>query len=131
MKEHGLMVVSTVSADGKPQAAVVEFGETDDFTLIIDTLKSSRKYKNLQTNRNVAVVVGWDNDITVQIDAIAHELSGAELQEAKQPYFAKNPRAKEWESNPDIAYFAFKPTWIRYSDVSKKPWLIEEFTLGQ
>jgi pyridoxine/pyridoxamine 5'-phosphate oxidase len=128
VKKHTLAVVATVSTDGKPQAAVVEFGELDDLTIIIDTLKTSRKYKNLQANNNVAIVIGWDEDKTVQIDAISTELKGDELEKAKHAYLAKNPRAKKWANNPDIAYFAFKPTWLRYSDVSQHPWVIEEFS---
>lgn len=126
IKFHRLAVVSTVDSD-RPQAAVVEFGELDDLTIIIDTLKTSRKYKNLQTNQNVAVVIGWDNDVTVQIDGAAKELSGEELEHAKQAYIAKNPRAKKWADKPQVAYFAIKPTWMRYSDVGQHPWQIEEF----
>ena len=128
IKSHRLAVVSTASKDGKPEAAIVEFGELDDLTIIIDTLTTSRKYKNLQTNKNVAIVIGWDNDITVQIDATANELSGDDLSVAKEAYFAKNSRAKKWETRPDIAYFAFKPKWIRYSNVGTEPWEIEELT---
>jgi len=126
IKQHNLALVATVDNDGTPQAAVVEFGELDDLTIIIDTLKTSRKYKNLQDNKHVAIVIGWDNDVTVQINAVAEELNGEKLKVAKLAYFAKNDRARKWESRPEIAYFAFKPTWLRYSDVSKSPWLIEE-----
>jgi general stress protein 26 len=127
IKRHKLAVVSTSSKDGKPQSAVVEFGELDDLSIIIDTLTTSRKFKNLQANLKAAIVIGWDNDITVQIDADAVLLEGKELEIAKSAYFAKNARAKKWENRPDIVYFAFKPTWIRYSDVGHDPWLIKEF----
>ena len=128
IKTNKLAVVSTVDKEGIPQSAVVEFGELEDLTIIIDTLKSSRKYKNLETNKNVSIVIGWDDDITVQINAIAYELSSDELNKAKKAYFKKNKRAKKWGKMPEIAYFVFKPNWIRYSDVSKKPWLIEELS---
>ena len=128
IKNNNLAVVSTVNNKGNPQSAVVEFGELEDLTIVIDTLKTSRKYKNLTFNNNVSIVIGWDNDITVQIDATAHELKGDELENAKNAYFSKNKRAKKWENMPEITYFAFKPIWLRYLDVSKKPWLIEEFS---
>ncbi len=127
IKQHNLAVISTASKDGKPQAAVVEFCELSDLTIIIDTFTTSRKYKNLKVNPRAAVVIGWDKNITVQIETLAKELEGKELELAKQAYFAKNPRAKKWGNKPDIAYFAFKPTWIRYSDVGQNPWLIKEF----
>ena len=128
VKSHSLAVVSTIDGD-KPQAAVVEYGELDDLTIIIDTLMTSRKYTNLQTNQNVAVVIGWDDNKTLQIDGVAKELSGEELDRAKRAYIIKNPRAKKWADKPEIAYFAIKPYWLRYSDVGQHPWLIEEFDL--
>lgn len=126
IKQHKLAVVATTDGQGKPQAAVVEFGELDDLTIVIDTLKTSRKYRNLQQKQDVAVVIGWDEDKTMQINAVAEELSGEELERAKAAYFAKNDRARKWERRPDIAYFALKPIWIRYSDVGQDPWHIYE-----
>ena len=128
IKKHDLMLLATVNGD-KPQAAVVEFGELDDMTLIIDTISTSRKYKNLQRNPNIAAVIGWDDSVTVQIDGTAHELSGDKLAQAKQAYFAKNPRAKKWENRPNMVYIAIKPTWLRYSDLRQNPWLVQEFLL--
>jgi pyridoxine/pyridoxamine 5'-phosphate oxidase len=129
IEQHDLTVVSTVSDDAVPESAVVEFGVYGNLNVVIDTLTTSRKYKNLQTNTEVALVIGWDKDITVQVNASAHLLDGDELTDAKQSYFAKNPRAKKWDGRDDIVYFGFKPKWIRYSDVSQSPWQIEEFNL--
>ncbi len=129
VKKQGLMQLATVNSEGKPEASVVEFGELADFTIVIDLLMDSRKYKNLQSNPNVAVVIGWDDSITVQLEGEAHELSGVELEAAKQAYFAKTPWSKKWESNPSIVYFAIKPHWVRYSDLNKTPWQIQEFNL--
>ena len=130
IKKHDLMLLSTMSEAGKPQAAVVEFGELDDLSLIFDTLQTSRKYRNLQHSKGVAVVIGWDDNITVQIEGTAHELSGDELEQAKQTYFIKNPRAKKWANKENIAYFIIKPTWARYSDLNRDPWDIREMELS-
>lgn len=129
IKSQNLAVVATVDPTSRPQASVVEFGELNDLTIIIDLLKSSRKYKNLQTNKSVAIVIGWDDDITVQIDGMAKQLSGLELEKAQKAYFTKNPKAKKWATHPEIVFFAIKPSWVRYSDVGKKPWLVEEFKI--
>lgn len=131
IKKHDLAVIATVGDSGKPQAAVVEFAELDDLTIIIDTLKASRKYENLQAHPYVAIVIGWDDDKTVQIDAVACRLDGEELDRAKEAYFTKNPRAKKWGDKSGIAYFVFKPSWLRYSDVGQHPWIIKEFSLGE
>ena len=61
-KQDKLAVSSTIEAEGKPQSAVVEFGELDDLTIIIDTLKDSRKYQNLQDCPHVALVIGQPKD---------------------------------------------------------------------
>lgn len=129
VKDHNLTVISSVDEQGNPQAAVVEYGELPDMTIIIDTIKTSRKYKNFQKKSDVALVIGWDQNITVQIEGKAQELSGKKLEQAKQAYFEKNPRAKKWGDKPDIAYFAIKPHWIRYSDLNQHPWQIDEFKL--
>ncbi len=129
IRSNKLAVVSTIDSDGKPQSAVVEFGVADNQTLIIDTFRSSRKYQNLQHTPHVAIVIGWDKNITIQISAVAHEIVGDALTAAKQTYFAQNPRAKKWENRPDLAYFCFKPTWIRYADLNPDPWVIQEFDL--
>ncbi len=129
IKKHNLAVLATTDKKGKPQAAVVEFAELDNFTIIIDTFDHSRKYMNLNDNDKAAIFIGWDNNKTVQIDGQAKELSGAELKKAQDVYFAKNPRARKWGTKPGIVYFAIEPSWMRYSDLNEHPWLVEEFNL--
>lgn len=126
IKKHKIAVISTVGPDNTPEAAVIEFGETDKLELIFDTLSPYRKYKNLQNNKHVAFVIGWDENITVQYEGIAEELKDKDTQMYKQAYFAKNPEAKRWESREGIVYFKVTPTWIRYSDLRKHPWEVIE-----
>ena len=126
IEKNKLATLSTVTADGKPEAAAIEFGGKNNFELIFDTIDTYRKYKNLQSNKNVAFVIGWDDDVTVQYEGIAQELSGDELEEYKKKYFEKNPKAKKWENVKGIRYFKVIPKWIRYSDLKKNPWEIHE-----
>lgn len=128
IKKQKLAVISTVG-ENKPESAVLEFGETDDLEIIIDTFTSSRKYKNLQTNKNVSFVIGWDEDITVQYEGIAEEVKGDEAKRYKQAYWSKNPKAQRWDSREGITYFKITPIWIRYSDLNKDPWDIFEIKL--
>lgn len=128
VKKEKLAVLSTVTKNNLPEAAVIEFGEKDNLELIFDTLETNRKYKNLGSNKNVAFVIGWDEDITVQYEGEARELFGEELQEYKEEYFKKNPHAKKWENVPGIKYFKVTPKWVRYSNVSKHPWEIHEIS---
>ncbi len=60
IRKQKLAVISTVGNKGIPESAVLEFGETEKLELVFDTFTTSRKYKNLQTNKNVSFVIGWD-----------------------------------------------------------------------
>ena len=130
IKQQKLCVVSTIDSSGKPQSAVVEFGELDNLTIIISTDTNSRKFTNLRLSPHVAVVIGWDDNITVQMSAVAKLLVGSKLEQAQAAFFAKDPKAQRWQNRPNIVYFAFEPTWVRYSDLTSRPWKIEEFDVG-
>jgi len=124
IKQQKLAVVSTINKNGKPQAAVVGFGQTDKFELIFGTDNTSRKYSNLQNNPNVAVVIGWDNNITVQLEGVAKELRPEGLDLIRDNYWSKVPSAKKYDTNRSQRYFIIKPTWIRYCDLNQKFWEI-------
>lgn len=121
-----LMSISSISSQGQPQAAVVGFGETDDFRLVFGTSNTSRKYQNLQRNKAVAVVIGWDDTRTVQYEGVARELAKDEAEQYAELYFAKNPHARKYKDLPDQRYFMLTPTWIRYTNLASKPWDIIE-----
>lgn len=127
---HGqkIAVLATVNKSGQPEAAVIQFGETENLEIIFDTLTEShyRKYKNLQKNQAVALVIGWDEDITVQYEGQAREIKGEEAEKYKRVFFQKNPGAEKWDQNPEIRYFVVTPKWIRYADYDGKPHKIIE-----
>lgn len=126
IKEHKIGVIATVSSRNRPEAAVIEFGETDDFELIFDAFENSRKIQNVKQNNRVAFVIGWDEDITVQYEGEAFELTGDELEKYKKTYLAKNPAVAKWEDVEEIKFFKVIPKWIRYSDLNKDPWEVFE-----
>jgi len=128
IKAHSLGVVATAHETGQPEAAVVEYGEIDQFNIILDIFDNSRKFQNIQKNSRVAFVIGWDDNITVQYSGVAELLVGEELARAKEAYFIKNPRAKKWDGREGIVYIKITPTWIRYSDLRKYPWDVFEVT---
>jgi len=128
LRKHRLAVISTVRA-GAPQAAVVGIAVTDALEIIFDTLTTSRKYANICADPRVALVVGWDDEQTVQYEGIADLPTGHELDACKAAYFAAWPDGPARETWPDIAYVRVRPRWLRYSDFSKSPPQIEELTL--
>lgn len=128
LKQHTLAVMATTAANGHPQAAVVEFSETDDLEIIFDTFSSYRKYKNLQRDARVAFAIGWDDDETVQYQGVAHQLSGGELKKYQSIHLTKLPKAKKFVGMEQTRYFKVTPTWIRYSNLRVNPWEVFEVT---
>ncbi|HTE22030.1 MAG TPA: pyridoxamine 5'-phosphate oxidase family protein [Candidatus Limnocylindria bacterium] len=126
ISQQSLATVSTVTPDGKPEAAVIGFGQTKDLEIIFGTDNSTRKYQNLQTNPSVALVIGWSKGQTVQLEGEATELASGDLQLVKDNYWAKSPDAQKFHANPGQRYFIVRPTWARYTDLSQDPWKIIE-----
>lgn len=118
------MVIATIG-DDFPESAVVEFGN-ENFTLVFDTNKASRKYRNLTRNPKCSVVIGWDENKTLQYDGIVSEIKDDELLHYKSVYFEKNPEAQKWEKDKNIAYFKIEPAWVRFTDLNHDPWAITE-----
>lgn len=125
LRKHRLGVLSTVSPSGEPEAAVVGIAVTDRLELIFDTLESTRKVPNLRRLPRVAFVVGWDAEITVQLEGVADEPKGPELDRIKQVYFAAYPDGPARQSWPGITYFRVRPIWARYSDFNPGGKIIE------
>ena len=109
-------VVSSVAESGAPQAAVVGVAVTEKMELVFDTLGSTRKAMNLRRDGRVAVVMGWDEGQTVQIEGVADEPTAAELERLRRTYFAKFPDGPTRLAWPGLTYFRVRPTWVRYSD---------------
>jgi len=120
--KHRFAVLSTVSADGNPEAALVGFAVAPDLRLIIDTVRTSRKFANLRTNSTVALVIGWENEQTLQYEGRVIFQAGREFNKMMDLYLKAFPDAKKREQYwKDIAHFIVVPDWIRYSDFNDPP----------
>ncbi|HLC71524.1 MAG TPA: pyridoxamine 5'-phosphate oxidase family protein [Candidatus Nanoarchaeia archaeon] len=113
---HDLCVLSTVNPKNTPEAAVIKFAITNNFEIIFNTYNTYRKYKNMHSNQNVAVVIGGEKGITVQYEGKAQELSGKELEQYIALFHQKHTKSK-WHTHPETRFFKIKPIWLRYSDV--------------
>jgi len=116
LQKHRLGVLATVSPNGDPEAAVVGIAVTNRLEVVFDTLETTRKCQNLRTHAKIAFVIGWDDETTVQLEGLADEPAGAELDRLKTIYFAVYPDGVSRQSWPGITYFRVRPTWARYSD---------------
>ena len=127
LRRHRLAVEASVAPGSAPQAAVVGFAVSDRFEFVFDTLDTTRKVANLRGNPRLALVVGWDEERTAQIEGLADEPRGDDLARLKRIYFQQYPDGPAREAWPGITYVRVKATWIRYSDYNPSPPEIVEF----
>ena len=121
-------VVSTVSATGQPQAAIVGVAVGDALELVFDTLATTRKYANLAREPRVAVVMG-EGELTIQIEGRAEVPTGAQLARVQAIYFATWPDGRDRAAWAHITWVRIQPTWIRVSDFAATPPSIREHAL--
>jgi pyridoxine/pyridoxamine 5'-phosphate oxidase len=125
LRRHRYAVQATNSTNGAPQAAVIGVATTDALELVFDTSVTSRKLRNLRRDSRIALVIGWDDEQTVQLEGVADEPQGAELARLKGVYFAAFPDGSERESWPDITYVRVRLRWARYSDFRPRGGVVE------
>lgn len=114
LAQHTRCVMSTITADGLPEAAMVGFSEAEDLSLLIGTSNKSRKYQNLQHSKNVAIVIGFGTDATVQYEGIVRELDADELAGRLDLHLKKLPGAKDYVKESDQVWLLVTPTWLRF-----------------
>jgi ribosomal protein S18 acetylase RimI-like enzyme len=130
LRRHRLAVQASVSSAGTPQAAVVGYAVSDRLEIVFDTLASTRKAQNLRCNNRIALTIGGlaaGDERTVQLEGIADEPGGVELEALKQVYYAAYPDGPTRLTWPGLTYVRVRPTWIRDSDYNARPPEIIEF----
>ncbi len=127
---HRYAVLSSLSAAGTPQSALVGIAVTPDLEIIFDTLASTRKHANLVANPACSFVIGTSEEQTLQYEGIAAIPTGPALKRYQQIYFAAWPDGIARMSWPGLTHFVVRPHWIRYSDFDQSPPFIEETYFG-
>jgi hypothetical protein len=126
IRGHRYGVVSSISAEAAPQSAVIGIAVSRELEIVFDTVKSSRKYRNLVTNPAAAIAV-WTGEATVQFEGVAEELGGEQRDHYREIYFETWPDGRDRLNWPAITHFVIHPKWIRYCDFNSRPPQIEEF----
>lgn len=124
-------VVSSLSADGTPQSALVGVAITPELEIIFDTVSTSRKYVNLKKHSSCSIVLWWNGEQTVQLDGVAMEPEGLERERYREAYFAAWPDGRDRLSWPEITHLVVRPQWIRCCDYDQSPPMIEETQLAE
>ncbi|HZC66037.1 MAG TPA: pyridoxamine 5'-phosphate oxidase family protein [Candidatus Dormibacteraeota bacterium] len=128
ISQHRYAVISSLAKNGSPQSALIGIAVSPNLEIIFDTVKSSRKYPNLITNPRCSLVIGWENEQTLQYEGIAIEPTGDELAHYQKIYFATWPDGPARLSWPGLVHLVVRPTWLRYSDFSQSAPQISELT---
>ena len=121
LRRYKLAVQASTSPSGAPQAAVVGFAVTDTLELVFDTLANTRKHQNLRRDPRIALVIGWDDAMSAQIEGLADFPEGAELERLQQVYFGPYPDGRDRLAWPGITHVRVRPTWVRFSDFTVDP----------
>jgi pyridoxine/pyridoxamine 5'-phosphate oxidase len=116
VRTRGLAVVSSIGPDGAPQSALVGVAATEKAEIVFDTVDASRKYRNIRSDGRVSLVMGWDDEVTVQCEGVADVLGGPDLERCQQFYFEQYPDGRQRKTWSGIVYIRVVPRWLRYCD---------------
>lgn len=124
VRATGRGVIATASPSGSPGAALVGLAALDDGTLIFDTPAGSRKAENLRHDHRIALVVGTDGDVSVQIEGFAVIAHGTHREEYGAAYNRQFPGSRALD--PDFSVVVVRPEWVRVYDASMQPAAVTE-----
>jgi hypothetical protein len=128
LRRYRLAVQASVAPGGAPQAAVVGFAVSDACEIVFDTVTTTRKYRNLAADPRIALVIGWDHEITAQIEGVVDFPTGDELTRIRECYFVAYPDGRDRLAWPGITHVRVRPTWVRHTDYTSDPPTIIELT---
>ncbi len=118
-----LGVVSTVSAENKPESALVYFAFDENLNIYFATKDSSRKYKNILQNKNVAFVMATVNPPqTLQLEGVASVHNNIEDQKHLFQELVGLASSKHFSApisqQPDggLQFIKISPTWVQFGN---------------
>jgi hypothetical protein len=126
IQAHELGVIATASLKAMPEAALVSIAVTPAFDIIFETTAATRKCVNLRDNPCVAMVVGWDNDQTLQLDGSVEVLEGTARDRLMAVFMERFPNKASHEYWPGNDFYRIRPYWARFSNYNP-PRKVEEF----
>ncbi|WP_223692792.1 pyridoxamine 5'-phosphate oxidase family protein [Leifsonia poae] len=124
VRRQAIGVVATVTAEGRPEAALVGLTARDDGTLIFDAPIGSRKIANIGAVSEVAVVVGTDGDLSVQLEGSASIATGDDRLALGASYTEQFPGSRALDD--DFAIVAVEIAWVRVYDTGAHPAVVDE-----
>ncbi|MBI2064736.1 MAG: pyridoxamine 5'-phosphate oxidase family protein [Candidatus Yanofskybacteria bacterium] len=133
LRKQKIAFVSTVSAQGDPQVAMIYCAVDDDFTFNFITTSGSRKFQNIKNNPHVAIAVGSPEDlITIQCGghAVLVDYGNTDVRRGgeiihKVMSQAGLTNSPEWPvllsfPKTELGLFTVKPDWMVLLDLNYK-----------
>jgi hypothetical protein len=125
LAQQKLGAISTVHSDGSPEAAIIQVTLGKHLEIVFDSVPESRKLANIGRDGRVALVVGWDENVTVQIEGRAIPVADSEEnRRLRDVHIANCPLEAEFLKQGAQLY-KIVPLWIRYSDFRSDPIVFE------
>jgi pyridoxine/pyridoxamine 5'-phosphate oxidase len=119
-----LAVVATTNTRNHPEAALVEVAVTESGELVFDTKSEARKVKNLARSPRAAIVVGWGEGVSLQVEGRADVLGGTDRIAYGQVFESQFPGSRALEE--DFALIRVVPEWLRYYDARPDSFQVAE-----
>ena len=124
VRAHPTAVLATRDDDGHPQAALLGVAALDDGTLVVDSAEHARKVANVRRDPRVAVALGLDGDVTVQVEGDARVAEGDERVRLAAAYEAQLPGSRALAEGYVVV--AVTPRWVRVYDASAPTPVVRE-----
>lgn len=124
-----LAVLATASLDGTPEAALINIAVTPELEVIFETTTATQKFRNLEHNPRVSLVIGWESDATLQMNGLVDAPMGGELERLKGFFLESFPDKFSHQYWPGNDYFRVRPYWARLSNYGSGRG-VEEFRLA-
>jgi pyridoxine/pyridoxamine 5'-phosphate oxidase len=117
-------VVATADTAGNPEAALVSMAATQAGEVVFDSAVTARKMANIAANPRVALVIGWSDGVSVQVEGTADVLSGTDRQRYGEVYTQRFPGSRALHE--DFAIVRVRPRWLRYYDARPGSFRVSE-----
>ena len=123
LSSHHVATLATVSKDGVAHAATLYAFADEHLTFYFLTKETTGKYKNIQENSNVALVISDEHTLdTVQVEGVATEASELGFAETMAKFIEEYAKQGKWKELPinqikegHFKLFKVAPKWIRWT----------------
>lgn len=130
IKSLAIAVLSTVSSEGKPHAAVIYFVADEDLSFYFLTKSDTKKSQNLEAKNNAALTIIFpESPKTIQASGNVSEIEEAKMytqimnkiseENAKGNNFYWPPPLSKLDSSGDLILYKFTPEWLRFADFTE------------